>query len=265
MRKVTTSIIIALALLSAHSFAEEEKTALEIVRKVDRTLGSATSRSEILQTITTSRKKLRTFKIKVFTQNNNEKMLIRYMTPARVKGTSFLILNNGDSIWTYFPRTERVRRLAEHMKRQRMMGSDFTYEDMGGGSNLEDDYEASLLGSEKSGLVTPEAAYKLKLIPKAGGPSYSKVVMWVSKDKYIPLRTDYYEKIDGGKDRDAEDRILKRLWQSDIKKVGKRWVPHLFEMIDLKDEGKTTMEIVNIDYDLALPEDLFSIRSLKKL
>ncbi len=39
------------------------------------------------------------------------------------------MLNNADNIWTYFPRTKRVRKLASHAKKQKVQGGDFTFED----------------------------------------------------------------------------------------------------------------------------------------
>ena len=39
------------------------------------------------------------------------------------------MLNDGDDIWTYFPRTRRVRKLASHAKKQKVPGSDFSFGD----------------------------------------------------------------------------------------------------------------------------------------
>ncbi len=57
-----------------------------------------------------------------------EKSFTEILAPARDKGTKMLKLE--DNLWTYHPRADRIIRIAGHMLRQSMMGSDLSYEDM---------------------------------------------------------------------------------------------------------------------------------------
>ena len=68
--------------------------------------------------MTTSGKK-RTFIFEAWSRDKGEKSLIRYLEPRRAKGQATLMLNNADDIWMYFPRTQRVRKLATHAKKQK--------------------------------------------------------------------------------------------------------------------------------------------------
>ncbi|UCD04866.1 MAG: outer membrane lipoprotein-sorting protein, partial [candidate division WOR-3 bacterium] len=57
-----------------------------------------------------------------------ESAYMEFTSPARDKGTRFLKL--GDEMWMYIPTVERATKIAGHMLRQSMMGSDFSYDDI---------------------------------------------------------------------------------------------------------------------------------------
>ena len=99
------------------------------------------------------------------------------------------MLNNGDDIWFYTPKTDRVRHIASSAKKQKVQGSDFSYEDM----EMWDykvDFKSSKLGNEK---VNNSSCYKIELIPTESGPHYSKMMAWIDQEKFVVLQFDYYE------------------------------------------------------------------------
>ncbi|MCF7826745.1 MAG: outer membrane lipoprotein-sorting protein, partial [Candidatus Marinimicrobia bacterium] len=98
------------------------------------------------QTIITSSGQERVFEFDSWSAEKGKSVLTRYTKPAAIRGQAFLMLNNADDIWSYFPRTKRVRKLASHAKKQKMQGSDFTYEDMGGGDVFLTKFKSTLLG-----------------------------------------------------------------------------------------------------------------------
>jgi len=86
-----------------------------------------------------------------------------------------LMLNNADDIWMFFPRTQRVRKLATHAKKQKMQGSDFSYEDMGSGDAFIEDYDAQRLEDE---MREGHDCFKLELTRKEGSDmSYSRLIL----------------------------------------------------------------------------------------
>ena len=93
-------------------------TGQEILAKMNAIQNPENSRSVITQTIQTSSGQLRTFELESYSAGKGEKTLMRYIKPASVRGQAFLMLNHADDIWTYFPRTGRVRKLASHAKKQ---------------------------------------------------------------------------------------------------------------------------------------------------
>ena len=222
----------------------------EIIQKIDATERVASSKGLVRQIITTSGGEKRTLEMEYYTRDRNDKQLMIYTAPKRVRGDKILMLDDGDDIWFYTPKTDRVRHLASHARRQRVQGSDFAYEDMAGGS-LEEDYTCTLLGEEK---IHGAVCYKFELIPTESGPHYTRLVLWAEKEKFISRRIDYYE----------DDEVVKQLNLHDIKRIDKHWCALRLVMANLKEGGQTAMETVEIEFDLELDDTIFTTRHLKR-
>ena len=224
----------------------------EILKKMDLIEQYKSIYAESTQIITTSDGEKRTFKIKSWAVNTGEKQLMEYTSPARVKGVKVLMLKDGDDIWSYSPRSRRIRHLASHAKKQKVMGSDFTYEDMGGGK-MSQKYTGRVVKEEKLGKVD---CYVLELTPTPEGPSYKKITAWVGKKDFMVRRIDYYDE-DGGKP-------FKTLYLSDIKKVSGHITPMKIRMKNHLDGGETVNEYTRIEYDRPIPDKKFSSSRLDR-
>jgi outer membrane lipoprotein-sorting protein len=228
----------------------QELTPRQIIKKIDDTEQVASSEGVVKQTIITSGGKKRTLEMKSYSRDRNDKQLMVYTSPKRVKGDKILMLNDGDDIWFYTPKTDRVRHLASHARRQKVQGTDFAYEDMSGGS-IEEDYTYTLLGEEK---VDGTACYKLELIPTESGPHYSKLILWADKDKFVTSQIDYYE----------DDELLKRLKCYDVEMIDGHWYAMKMVMTNIKEGGETVMETIEVKFDLELADDIFTTGNLKR-
>jgi len=230
-------------------------TADTIIQKVTRVMNPAQSKAKMKMTIMTTSRKTRTFVYQAYSKNHGEKTLMKYLEPKRVKGQAILMLNNADDIWVYFPRTRRVRKLATHAKKQKMEGSDFSYEDMGAGNAFIDEFESQLLGEKKR---EGKLCYKLELKRKPKSSSgYSRLVMWVDKEDFIPLVIDYYQ--------DDDSTLLeKQLVLSDIEVIDNIPTPMQMVMFNKLDRTRTDMEFLEVTYKVDLGDDLFTERGMKK-
>jgi len=250
-----SAIITIIFLTLAAILSAQSPTADEIVDKVDKLMNQPYVKATMKMTITTSSGKERTFVYDTYSKDKGEKNLIKYISPSRVKGQATLMLNNADDIWAYFPRTDRVRKLATHAKKQKMEGSDFSYEDMGSGGSWINDFEASRLADEKIDGVN---CFTLELIKKPEIESgYSRQTMWVRQDNYCPVQIDYYD------ENDLEN-ILKQLYLQDIQNI--EGIPTAMKMVmhNLQNDSKTIAEYENVTYGEELPDDLFTERGMKK-
>ncbi len=251
-KKIFLSFLILILVSGVYS---EELTGKEIIQKVNDLINVETSYSKSTMTITTTSDQKRTFISESWTKDKGEKNLVRYLEPARVKGQAVLMLNNADDIWMFFPRTQRVRKLATHAKKQKMQGSDFSYEDMGSGETFINDFEAERLEDEqKQGY----GCYKVKLTRKPGiDISYVQMIIWVRKDNFVPIVIDYY-------DEDAPERVLKTLIQSDIEVIDGIPTAMKFVMIDKNNNTQTEMELLEVKYNIELDDRMFTERNLKR-
>ncbi len=245
---------IIILFIVASIFAQQAiPTGAELVEKMSEIMTQENSTAIMTQTITTSSGKQRTFEFEMFTANEGEKTLMRYLKPSAARGQAFLMLNNADDIWTYFPRTKRVRKLSSSSKNQKVQGSDFSFEDMGSGDSWKTEYISNNLGTEK---YDGTDCWKLESIGIPDeNPSYPKMEVYMRKIDFYPIKIDYF---------DENDFIEKTLLMSDIKEI--EGVPTAMQMT-MKNhlEGtETTMQTLSITYSWEPPDSFFTERELKK-
>ncbi len=249
------TLFIFCGLLTSPLLPAEEMTAEEIIQTMTETMNPDQAHGKMQMTIITTSGQERTFVYETFSKNHGEKSLMKYLEPTRVKGQTILMLNDADDIWTFFPRTKRVRKLATHAKKQKVEGSDFSYEDMGASNTFIEEYESARHNDErKQGRL----CYTLELIRKADSDAgYSRIMMWVDKEYLIPLVIDYYH--------DDDPQLWeKQLICSDIQLIDDIYTPMKYVMYNKLDATQTSMGIIEIDYTVDLPDDLFTEMGMQK-
>jgi outer membrane lipoprotein-sorting protein len=227
-------------------------SAADILKKSDEVGLAQTTRIELTQTVVAPDDERRTFEMVSYSENGNEKGLTEYLSPNQVRGMKILTLNDGDDIWVYFPRTNRVRKIASSARNRKVQGSDFTYDDMASGK-MAKSWKGTVLGGEQKNGVQ---CWKLALKPTKSGPrSYSKVTAWFDKANSTAVSIDYYD-LDGEK--------TKRLDISGYEKINKVLIPHNYTMTNELDGGKTVMRVKKAEVNLRLKPGLFTEAGLGK-
>jgi hypothetical protein len=238
--------------------ANEEESVIsaeKIIETMTETLNPEQSDALMEMTIMTSGGQERTFVYRGYSKNKGEKSLMKYLDPGRVKGQTILMLNNADDIWTYFPKTKRVRKLATHAKKQKVQGSDFSYEDMGSSDEFIDDYNSVLIGEEQK---DDKLCYKLDLTRKEDtDASYSRLVLWVEKETYVPVVISYYHEKDS-------TLLEKELFLTDVETIDGIPTPMKMVMYNRLDNTKTSMITKEVAYNVDLPDNLFTEMGMKK-
>ncbi len=253
MKQLLITALMILLMISMSS--GQELTGEDIIQKVNDTMNVDTSHGKAKMTIVTTSGSKRTFLQESWSKDKGEKNLVRYLEPRRVKDQAVLMLNNADDIWMFFPRTQRVRKLATHAKKQKMQGSDFSYEDLGSGDAFIEDYVSKRLEDEESEGYD---CYKLELTRKPeSNISYSRLIIWVIKENFVPIAIDYY-------DEDDPSRRLKRLVQSDIHVIDGIPAAMKAVMHNMNDNTETELEMLEVEFNIPLDDDMFTERALKK-
>ena len=233
----------------------QELSSEEIVSKMNEIMNQDTVEAKVKMTIMTTSGDERVFLYDSYSKNKGEKNLIRYIEPKRAKGQSILMLNYADDIWMYFPRTKRIRKLATNSKNQKMEGSDFSYEDTGASDSFIEDFTSKKLGTEmKEGYD----CYKIEMQKKEDVESgYSRLIIWVIKDTFVPIAIDYY-------DWNNPELLLKTLIQYDIKEIDGIPTAGRMVMYSQQENSQTSIEMLEIKYNVVLDDSLFTARNLKR-
>jgi hypothetical protein len=235
--------------------AHENIFADQIIQKVNDLMNQNSVYAKASLTIVTTSGDKRTFEYDSWSKDSGEKNLVRYTKPNRVKDQAVLMHNNADDIWSYFPRTKRIRKLATHAKKQKMQGSDFTYEDMRSGNAFITDFSAKHLQDDK---MQDHDCYMVELTRRPGSNShYSKLILYVAKDNFVPVVIDYY-------DENESSIKEKRMIQSDIRDINGIPTAMNLAMFNELDQTQTSMQLLEVKYNLPLDEAMFTERGLKK-
>ncbi|MBN2341551.1 MAG: outer membrane lipoprotein-sorting protein [Deltaproteobacteria bacterium] len=252
MSLVTILLLLSGVCVTRAALSKANLSAAEILAKVDAAAKADTSKVYMTQTVIAPSGDTRTFKMVTYSKGQNDKGLTEYLAPSQVKGMKILSLNEGDDIWTYFPSTNRVRKIASSARNRRVQGSDFSYEDMATGK-MATSWQGTVFGEEKIGSVD---CYKLALTPTSKGPKgYKKVTAWVSKRDSTSMRVLYFDKYgEKSKQLDIED-------YHDVSGVK---VPFKYTMTNLLDGGKTIMKVAHAEVNIKLDDSLFTESGLKK-
>ena len=180
-------------------------------------------------------------------QKGADKRLVRFVTPADVRGVGFLRLAE-DRMYLYLPAFRRVRRIASSVKNEDFMGTDFSYEDISQ-TRYGGDYAVTATKAE------PEIS-TITLEPKDGANvSYSRLVMKVQRSNWVFTEIDYYD-LNG-------DRV-KTLKASGIERIDGYWVAKRLEMVSWKSGHRTVLELDQLSFDTGLSDDFFTQRTLKR-
>ena len=242
-----TIIAFILTLITLTGFSAPD--ANEILKKVDKNLSSDNRVMESQITIQ-GKRGARTISSKTYA-TGDKKSFTEYLSPAREQGTKMLKLEN--QLWIYSPSTDRIIQISGHLLRQSVMGSDLSYEDMMDDRKLTDIYTAKVLGEEE---MDDRKTYLIELTAKVTDVAYHSQKMWVDAERFVPLKQELFAK---------SGQLLKRLEMKDIIQVKGRWFPSTMIYKDMLKEGDgTEFKITKIEFNVEIPEYIFSKAALKK-
>ena len=124
------------------------------------------------------------------------RMLMRFMSPADVKGTGFLTLETmgeDDEQYLYIPALRRVKKIAASGRGGNFMSSDYTYYDVGM-PELED-WTYTLQGE---GEHAGRACWLIECLPASekiqDDTGYGKIVRWVDQENDNIAYSEFYDK-----------------------------------------------------------------------
>jgi hypothetical protein len=197
---------------------------------------------------------------KLYNNGKTEKKLIKFLSPADVKGTGLLTFDydeKDDDMWLFMPALRKTRRIVSTEKSKSFMGSEFSYAEMTPPS-LDDFTYKQLADKDVDG--TP--CWQIELVPKdediADENGFSRRVVLVAKNDYVARRAFLY---------DFDDELFKELSVLKVQEVDIK--NHKFRPVHLKMENiqngrKSVLKIEKIVYSPNVKDEYFTTRFLER-
>lgn len=220
----------------------------EIIQEIDQLYRSESSRAVFEMEIITPHWQ-RTMKMEAWSLGT-DKTLIRIGSPKKEKGMGTLRVDN--EMWNYLPKTNKVIKIPPSMMMSSWMGSDFTNDDLVQEFSLFEDYSYE--------LITPDSAREdfiyINCIPREDLPIvWGNIVIAATRADYLPVWQRYY---------DESGRLMRIENFSEIRTFSGRRIPSVMEMVPQSKEGyKTVIRYLELELDLKLGDELFSLRNLR--
>ena len=262
-KKVLT-VISSTLFISSWLMAQEEPYAKQIASRSIEATRVAGSESVATMTIINSKGRKRVRKIaqvtKLYENGNTEKKLIRFLSPADVRGTGLLTFDykeRDDDMWLYMPALRKTRRIISSEKAKSFMGSEFSYADI---TPLTlDDFNYKKLGEEEiQGIL----CWKIEIVPLtddiADENGFSKKISYIGKNDFIIRKTVYY---------DLDEELHKELTVKEIKELdlkNHKYRPTHMIMVNKQDGRKSILVVEKIEFSPDVKDDFFTTRYLER-
>ncbi len=182
------------------------------------------------------------------------------LKPASEKGIGMLSYSYDDAkkdseSWLYLSALGKVKRIAsgasEDQEPTAIFGSEFSTEDMESGKTHE--YTYKIL---QQGLYGKRQVWVIESIPIASRlpkTHYSKLLFWVDKERFIPLKIQTYDK---------RGALYKRLSFKDIVNLKDFWIAKDVTVLNLKTQRLSNMKTQNIALNVKVLDEFLTQRTL---
>jgi len=248
---------IFLIVLFSDSALAVELTGREIALKMDAVDTSSNSKRTAVMVINRKGQKL-VRKMESYNKKYgpDERGLIKFIEPPDVRGIMYLTwsyedIERDDDMWVFLPAESLVRRISGGGKKGSFMRSDFANEDIE--KREVDDDEHRLLRSEEFSGVDCYVVERVS--KKQKDTNYSKRVVWVRKDTWLPMKVEYYNK---------RGKQFKTSIYGGFKEIKGIWTITKRMTETPSKASKTLMQYDNVDYNIGLSDSFFEQSNLKR-
>ena len=246
--KITKLILISILFQSLFALSGVELASLVDNRDFPKDMKSTMS-----MVLTNKNGKVRTSEIRSYSMDGNKKQILWFLAPADDKGVAYLKIEHkdkNDDIKLWLPSFKKIRRISSRKKSESFMGSDMSYEDMTS-RNL-NEYNYSITGSE---LINNNDCYILESIPNGIKSEYSKHISWVTKDTYLPLKEESFDK--NGALLKSKSIIYQKIKSYNIMEK--------LHVKNVQRNHQTLLKFDNIEIDSGIKDNIFHEKNLKRM
>jgi outer membrane lipoprotein-sorting protein len=202
-----------------------------------------------IQIDVTNTRSTRSMRLRAWTRGEEE-VLVLIEAPPREAGTATLRV--GNNLWNYLPKIARTIRVPPAAMLGSWMGTDFTNDDLVKESSLRKDFVARI---DRRSDAPAGWWLVLDVKPDVVG-RWARIEMLVS-DERLPVEERHY---------DRKGRLARTMHFDEVKVLGGRRLPTHIALLPSDTEGqRTEMRYLDVQFDIALPDDTFSLSRLEQV
>ncbi|MGB1262672.1 MAG: outer membrane lipoprotein-sorting protein [Cognaticolwellia sp.] len=211
--------------------------------------GSAEARMIIVDE--NGNRQMRQFTIlrKDVTDLGDQHFMVFFSRPSNVKNTVFRVekhLESDDNRWLFLPALDLVKRISAGDKRTSFVGSHFFYEDVSGRNPSEDSF--TLLSEDSD-------SYAISAKPKApNSVEFSTYTVKIDKRNFLPMETVYF---------DQNEQAIRKMTVLKVENIDGNATVMKSRISNLTNSSYTEIQFRKVKYDLGLPDNIFSERSMR--
>ena len=180
----------------------------------------------------------------------DDQSLVRIIEPSKDRGNGTLA--DGDTMWSYSPKVNRVIRIPSSMMNQGWMGSDFSNKDIARADSIVEQYDHSFLGTEEVDGLT---VYEIESIPHEDAAVVWGREVLIIREDHVLLQHSFF---------DQDDELVKTLVSLDVGEMGGRTIALHQRMSKTDTPDEWTEVIVNsAEYEIELKDSLFTQSNLR--
>jgi len=190
---------------------------------------------------------------------DGDKVLVRFTAPSDIKGTGFLVWEHDtvdDERFLFLPALGRVRRIAGSEKQESFVGSDLSYEDIGGRELS--DYSYAIVERNGTWVAADGSKHPAWLLEsRATGKAavYPRTVSTVRKDNFFVVGATVFNR----RDEREKEYAVRRLDRSNG-----IWTAMEAVMVNDLQKTRTELTITSAEYNVGLTDAEFSRRALEQ-
>ena len=255
---------------TVHALPSDVNDPKAIMDAVDQQPDGDRSVSRLMMTIRDKdgRERVRVVSSKSIKFKEGTKQLMRFESPADIRGTGMLSIdyddgNQDDDQWLFLPSLHKSTRISSGEKSGSFMGTDLSFSDMTKADPkqytykmLKSSVKVKLDGQAEECWLIESRPATAKTKKETG---YLKSHVWVSKAKLLPIQIKSWVR---------EGKKLKYIQFKEVKKIDGLWTPHM--IVARTKKGKTTesttiLHFTKMAYNQSsVTEDLFTQSQLEQ-
>jgi hypothetical protein len=191
--------------------------------------------------------------------DSGDRTLVRFLSPGDIKGTGFLVWEHPgaeDERFLYLPALGRVRRIAGDEKQESFVGSDLSYEDIGGRDITE--YSWAFAQRDATWQGPDGRSYSAWLLESRATDTqtkYPRAVSTVLKDNFVVVAGDVFNRRN---EREKQYQVRR------LERIDGVWTAMDILMTNELQKTRTELVVKSAKYNVGLSEADFSRRALEQ-